>query len=149
MPFPKETEKFMQSYFAVFLPVREGGYAVEFPDIPEAFTQGDTIEECVIMGSDVLNITVEEYAKARRQMPAPSSLEAIKAWVSAQKGDPSLAPDGEPFIQLFRAPDVDMTPVRVTVSFPKSTLEAIDNKAAQAGLTRSGFLAQAALAFNS
>ena len=49
----------MQSYFAVFLPVREGGYAVEFPDIPEAFTQGDTIEECVIMGTDVLNIAVE------------------------------------------------------------------------------------------
>ena len=42
-------------YFALFLPVQEGGYAVEFPDIPEAFTQGSTLEECMDMARDVLS----------------------------------------------------------------------------------------------
>ena len=53
-------------YFALFLPVQEGGYAVEFPDIPEAFTQGSTLEECMDMARDVLSIAVEEYAKAKK-----------------------------------------------------------------------------------
>ncbi len=42
---------------------------------------------------------------------------------------------------------MEMKPVRVSVSFPKSTLEAIDKKAEQLGLTRSGLLAKGALAY--
>jgi len=130
------------------MPTKEGKYAVEFPDFPEALTQGDTLEECVIMGADVLAIVVEEYAKARRELPCPSSPEQIDAWVEAQKTDSGLAPGKRFLIQLFRAPDVDATPVRVSISLAKSTLEDIDEKAKQAGYTRSGFLAAAAQAFN-
>lgn len=137
----------MASYFGVFLPVREGGYAVEFPDIPEAFTEGKTIEECVSMGAEILSITAAEYAKARKELPEPSSLDAIKAWIAEQKDDKDLASGGEPFIQLFQAPDMDMTPVRVTISLPKSALDEIDCKAKQAGYTRSGFLVHAAQEF--
>lgn len=50
----------------------------------------------------------------------------------------------EYIIQLFRAPDVDMTPVKVTISLPKSVLASIDAKARKRGFTRSGFLAHAA-----
>ena len=139
----------MASYFAVFMPTKEGHYAVEFPDIPEAFTQGDTPEECVIMGSDVLAIAVEEYAKARKELPAPSPPEKILAWAEEQKSDPNLAAGGQFLMQLFRAPDVDATPVRISISLPKSTLASIDEKAREAGLTRSGFLAAAATAFES
>lgn len=134
----------MASYFAVFRPVPEGGYAVEFPDIVEAFTQGDTIEECVLMGEDVLALVVEEYAKNRRELPMPSSLEEINTWIAEQKNDPDIVPDGRPFIQLFKAPDVNMTPVRVTISMAKSVLDEIDAKAKRGGYTRSGFLAHAA-----
>jgi len=137
----------MASYFAVFMPVKEGGYAVEFPDIPEAFTQGNTLEECVAMGADVLAIVVEEYAKARKELPPPSSPEQIEAWAKEQKADPGLASEGRFLMQLFRAPDVDATPVRVSISLAKSTLADIDEKARQAGYTRSGFLAAAAQAF--
>ena len=65
-------------YFALFLPVQEGGYAVEFPDIPEAFTQGSTLEECMDMARDVLSIAVEEYAKAKKQLPSPSPLAKVR-----------------------------------------------------------------------
>ena len=138
----------MASYFAVFMPTKEGGYAVEFPDIPEAFTQGETLEECLTLGADVLAIAVEEYAKARRELPEPSGLEEVEAWAEEQKKDSSLDPGGRMLFQLFRAPDVDATPVRVSVSFAKSTLSEIDHKAQRAGLTRSGFLAQAAQIYN-
>ena len=138
----------MASYFAVFMPTKEGGYAVEFPDIPEAFTQADTLEECVTMGADVLAVTVEEYAKARRIMPAPSPLEAVEAWAESQKADSDLDQSRRYLIQLFRAPEIDMTPIRVSVSLAKSVLDDIDNRAKQAGYTRSGFLAAAAQAFH-
>lgn len=40
-----------------------------------------------------------------------------------------------------------MTPIRISVSLPKSVLEQIDAKARQAGYTRSGFLVRAAQAW--
>ncbi len=134
----------MASYFAVFMPIQEGGYSVEFPDIPEAFTQGNTLEECLALGADVLAIAAEEYAKARKNMPKPSTLEQVETWAEKQKSESGIDASRRFLFQLFRAPTVDMTPVRVSVSFPKSTLEEIDAKAGRGGFTRSGFLARAA-----
>lgn len=83
------------------MPVREGGYAVEFPDIPEAFTQGENLEECMVMGAEVLAIAVEEYAKARKELPTPSNLDEVEAWAETQKNDPSLATSKKFLFQLF------------------------------------------------
>lgn len=138
----------MRCYFAVFMPTTEGHYAVEFPDIPEAFTQGNSLEECMVMGADALAIAVEEYAKARKELPAASTLATVKSWAEEQKNEQGISPDGEFLYQLFIAPEVDMTPVRVSVSFPKSVLETVDSRAAQCGMTRSGFLATAALSYS-
>ena len=49
--------------------------------------------------------------------------------------------------QYLAAPALDMVPVRVSISIPKSALEVIDEKAKGAGFTRSGFLAHAALEY--
>lgn len=100
----------MASYFAVFMPIREGGYSVEFPDIPEAFTQGDTLEECLVSGNDVLAIAAEEYAKAHKDMPEPSTLEQAEAWAEEQKGEPGIDASRRSLLQLFRVPAVDMAP---------------------------------------
>lgn len=137
----------MASYFAVFMPAREGGYAIEFPDIPDAVSQGETLEECLLMGADVLAAIAAEYAVARKELPPPSAFEKIEAWAEEQRNDPHLDPNGRFLLQLFRAPEVDATPVRVTISLGKSTLEEIDAKAKLAGFTRSGFLAAAAKAY--
>ena len=135
-------------YFAVFMPAVEGGHVVAFPDFPEAFTQGDTLDECLLMGADALSITVEEYAKARKFLPEPSSLEKIREWAEKERNSEGLLPDGEVLYQLFIAPEADMTPVRVTVSIAKSVLDSIDEKARISGLTRSGFLVTAAQAYS-
>jgi len=139
----------MNYYFAVFLPVQEGGYAIAFPDIPEAVSQGDDLPDCMVMAADVLAISVDEYAKARKQLPPPSSLSEVEAWAEEQRNGRGLLPEGKMLFQLFRAPQVDATPVKISISLPKSTLAAIDEKAREAGLTRSGFLAAAATAFES
>lgn len=48
------------------------GFFVSFPDIPEALTQGATMEEALIMGKDALEIALEFYFEDERTVPLPS-----------------------------------------------------------------------------
>ena len=50
----------------------EGGFVVTFTDIPEAITQGDTIEEALAMAQDALETAIEFYFEDKRAVPAPS-----------------------------------------------------------------------------
>jgi antitoxin HicB len=54
-------------------PAEEGGYVVTFPDIPEAITQGEGIEDALRRGADALESALEFYFEARRPVPTPSS----------------------------------------------------------------------------
>jgi antitoxin HicB len=54
-------------------PAEEGGYVVTFPDIPEAITQGEDIEDALRRGADALESALEFYFEARRPVPTPSS----------------------------------------------------------------------------
>ena len=50
----------------------EGGYIVTFPDIPEAITQGENVEDALRHAADALETALEFYFDARRPVPAPS-----------------------------------------------------------------------------
>ena len=52
--------------------VDEGGFFVSFPDIPEALTQGETLEEALEMGRDALETALEFYFEDERTVPMPS-----------------------------------------------------------------------------
>ncbi len=62
----------MLGYPAIFTPAQEGGYVVEFPDIPEAITQGDSLEEAREMAADALATALEFYFEDNRAVPMPS-----------------------------------------------------------------------------
>ncbi len=49
-----------------------GGFVVTFPDIPEAITQGETVEEALKMAQDALETALDFYFDDRRPIPAPS-----------------------------------------------------------------------------
>lgn len=53
----------------------DGGYCVTFRDIPEAITQGDTLEEAREMARDALLTAMDFYFDDQRQVPAPSAAE--------------------------------------------------------------------------
>lgn len=139
----------MESYFAILLKAKEGGYIALFPDIPEAVTQGEDIAECIEMAKDVLNSSLEEYVRERRNFPAPSSLAKIreKAKTEIAENSDTLDLSFEPLFQLVFADDMSQKPVKITVSFPKGYLDTIDKKAEKLGMTRSGFLVRAGLAY--
>lgn len=61
---------------ARFQPEPDGGYSVTFRDIPEAITQGDTLEEAREMARDALLTAMDFYFDDQRQVPAPSAPQA-------------------------------------------------------------------------
>ena len=60
-------------YPARFTSASEGGFVVNFRDIPEAITQGDTIDEAMAMAEDVLVSAMDFYFEDRRSVPQPSA----------------------------------------------------------------------------
>ena len=50
----------------------DGGFVVTFHDIPEAITQGETVEEALSMAQEALETAMEFYFEDKRAVPAPS-----------------------------------------------------------------------------
>lgn len=50
----------------------DGGFVVTFHDIPEAITQGETVEEALAMAKEALATAMEFYFEDNRAVPTPS-----------------------------------------------------------------------------
>jgi antitoxin HicB len=50
----------------------EGGYTVTFPDIPEAITCGESVEDALYHAKDALESAMDFYLDDKRPVPAPS-----------------------------------------------------------------------------
>jgi antitoxin HicB len=62
-------------YPARFTPDKEaGGFVVAFPDVPEAITQGDTMEEAMAMASEALEVALTFYTEKWADLPEPGRL---------------------------------------------------------------------------
>jgi len=62
----------MLRYPAKFKPAKEGGFVVTFRDIPEAITEGESVEGAMIQARDALETALDFYFNDRRELPAPS-----------------------------------------------------------------------------
>lgn len=75
-------------YPAIFHKDEEKGFWVEFPDLSGCLTEGETLEEALIMAGDALFV----YADGEETLPAPSNISEIRAeegdFVSLVKAEP-------------------------------------------------------------
>jgi antitoxin HicB len=63
----------MEHYQALFEPDREaGGYVVTFPDFGYGVTQGETDREAMEMAQDLLMLTIGDYIRESKPLPAAS-----------------------------------------------------------------------------
>ncbi|MFA9487018.1 MULTISPECIES: type II toxin-antitoxin system HicB family antitoxin [unclassified Moraxella] len=53
----------------------DGTLLVRFRDIPEAISQGDTLEEALEMAKDALTVAMEFYFEDNRAVPMPSQVQ--------------------------------------------------------------------------
>ncbi len=139
----------MSVYYAGFIPT-EGVYAVLFPDFPGCNSQGDSLEEAFAMATEALAVHLECMTDDGDAIPKPSTKqEALRKLqeraVVLEMGD---LPEGSE-LHPVQAPQLDAQVKKIAVSFSQYKLDMIDRKAKAAGLTRSGFLAAAASAFES
>lgn len=63
-------------YPAVFSE-EDSGYSINFPDLPNCFTSGETLGEAIEMAGDVLCLTLYEMEQAGTAIPAPSDLRDV------------------------------------------------------------------------
>lgn len=69
-------------YAAKFESEAEGGYSVTFRDIPEAITQGETLEEARAAASDALVTALDFYIEDGRAVPGATQAQADEEWVA-------------------------------------------------------------------
>lgn len=62
----------MLKYPANFEPAEEGGFVITFPDIPEAISQGEDVEDAMVHATDVLESALDWYLEDGRPIPTPS-----------------------------------------------------------------------------
>lgn len=111
---------------------------ITFPDIPNAVTAGDTIEQAYAMGVEVAHIQLEALAAEGKTPPIPSKVEDLKSL-------PEYEGMGWGII------DIDVTPYmgkteKVNVTLPSYAVRLIDLYVAQHNIkSRSAFLTDVAL----
>jgi predicted RNase H-like HicB family nuclease len=109
-------------------------YEVSFPDVPGCITAGRTLDEARAMAVEALELHLQGMTEDGSAIPEPSSLESVMADAANRDGVVTLIP----------APAMDGPGVRVNVIMPEDLLTEIDRHVESHGLTRSGFLADAA-----
>lgn len=62
----------MLRYPANFKAAEEGGFVVTFPDVPEAITQGESIEDALLHAAGALTSALDFYIEDGSPIPAPS-----------------------------------------------------------------------------
>lgn len=60
------------SYPATFQAEPTGGFCVQFVDLAEAFTEGDTMEEALFNAAEVLTLTLQGRIEEGQAIPEPS-----------------------------------------------------------------------------
>lgn len=60
-------------YYAELKPANEGGFCVTFPDIPEAITEGDTLEEALFHAHEALELSLEQRIIDKDDIPEPTA----------------------------------------------------------------------------
>lgn len=64
-------------YPAIFHKAEEGGYWIDFPDIPECLTEGDTMEQAYEMAVDALGLALTSRYQEKEAIPIPTEPENI------------------------------------------------------------------------
>ena len=136
-----------QYYIAAFMPVKDGGFDIIIPDIAGYVAQAENLGAAYANAHKTLARILREMAGEKKAIPQPSPIEIVRQKTArhiAQCGHDTL---GEILYQLIPAPNLDMAPVKVTISIPKSILDEIDAAARADGMTRSGLISKAAMAY--
>jgi predicted RNase H-like HicB family nuclease len=114
-------------------------WGIRFPDFPGCHGGGATPEEALADAISALRELASYYVANGRTVPAPRGMDEVRRDKAAE-----FDPTCESLVMIPLLLD-KARPVRANISIDAGTLEAIDEEAQRRGLTRSSFLASAAV----
>lgn len=123
--------------FPVVLHTDDGvRYGVTVPDLPGCFSAGDTFDEALVSVVEAINLHLEGVTEDGADIPVPRT-------IGEHRVNPDYA-DG-----VWAAVEVDVARFdgraeKINITVPRNLLARIDAYARSHGVTRSGFLADAA-----
>src|ERR1700704_1009037 len=124
----------MSQYIARIHKEAASHFGVSFPDFPGVATAGTTLDDARSMAEEALAFHIEGLVQDGEAIPEASSLDDVMS-----------NPDNRSGVAILIAAKTEAAKViRVNVTLPGDILEQIDKYAEAHGLSRSGFLAQAA-----
>ena len=125
----------MAEYIALIHKDAGSDFGASFPDFPGVVTAAPTLEDLRKEAEEALALHIAGLVEDGEIVPDPSPLDVI-----AQVDDYRDAFA----VLVVGAPVLGGASVRVNITLPESMLKRIDQYAEEHGMTRSGFLVQAA-----
>lgn len=126
-------------YLGVVEKDADSAFGMWFPDMPGCFPAADNFDDLPRIAAEMLRQHVEAMESNGRPVPAPRAMTEAMADKEVRRATRA----GATTILVPLLADPGRT-VRVNVTVERGLLEQIDEAAGTRGLTRSGFLAQAA-----
>jgi predicted RNase H-like HicB family nuclease len=120
-------------YIAYLHKDRKSDFGVSFPDFPGCVTAGKTLEEARLMAAEALALHIQGMAEDGEMIPEPSTIDDVA-------NDPAM----KGAVAFLVSVGLEKT-VRVNITARESQIEAIDQKAAEAGMTRSAYMVRSAV----
>ena len=115
----------------------ETAYGVVFPDLPGCFSAGDTFEEALDNAKEAAELWLEEQIDSGEPIPKPRDMEKV---VKENEFDKWVIG----FVDIDIVQLSDKTE-RINITLPRKVLRKLDAKASKAGISRSGYIAEAVL----
>jgi predicted RNase H-like HicB family nuclease len=128
----------MDKYVAVFRKTSSSDFGVEFLDLPGCFSAGSTLEEAKAMAAEALRLHLDGLQEDGVEPPEPSDLDAVERKLRGKRGNDFYA-----LVEIEAQPEESKV-VRVNITIEERLLREIDSAASEGGMSRSGFLADAA-----
>jgi predicted RNase H-like HicB family nuclease len=125
----------MTEYIALIHKEKKTGYGASFPDFPGAITVASSLEALRAEAEELLAFHIEGMLEDGEDIPGPTPLDKIARHQDYKDAAAVL---------VVKAPEGASTAVRINVTIPDKMLKRIDRHVEKHGLTRSGFLVQAA-----
>lgn len=111
-------------------------YGVTVPDLPGCFSAGDTLERALQNVVEAIELHLEGLTEDGGEVPQPSPL-------SEHVSNPDYAGGVWALVEVDTA-RFDGKAEKINITLPRRLLARVDEYARARGMTRSGFLAQAA-----
>jgi len=120
-------------YIAYLHKDRSSDFGVSFPDFPGCVSTGKTLDEARRKAAEALALHIAGMTEDGEPIAEPSTIDDVAE-------DPTM----KGAVAFLVSVGLDRT-VRLNITARKSQVEAIDQKASEAGMTRSAYMVRAAL----